>query len=75
MTRSVHNATAVLKVNKISAIKNCFKFQNLSLESTRTGFIHIKTTARLGYDSDTTRKLTMTTQATLTISGIARTFR
>ena len=67
MTRSVHDATSPLKVNKISAIKNCLKFQNLSLAPTRTGFIHIKTTARLGYDYDTTRKLTMTTRATLTI--------
>ena len=75
MTRSVHDATSPLKVNKISAIKNRLKFRNLSLELTRTGFIRIKTTAQLGYDSDTTRKLTMTTRATLTISGIARTFR
>ena len=67
MTRSVHDATSVLKVNKISSIKKCLKFQNLSLEPIRTGFIHIKTTAWLGYDSDTTH--------TLTISGTARTFR
>ena len=75
MTRSVHDATSALKVNQISYIKNCLKFQNLSLEPTRTGFIHIKTTARLWYDSDTPRTLTMTPRATLTISGTARTFR
>ena len=75
MTRSVHDATSVLKVNKISSIKNCLKCQNLSLEPTRTGFLHIKTTARLGYDLDRTRTLTMITRATLTISGTTRTLR
>ena len=43
MTRSVHDATSVLKVNEISSIQNCFKTiepqNHKTLEPTRTGFI------------------------------------